>query len=38
MSELSNYVFEFLPSVSKEQIAYFVGAMAVIIFLTRHDD
>ena len=37
MSELGNYVFEFLPSVSKEQIAYFVGAMAVIIYTTRHD-
>jgi len=38
MSELSNYVFEFLPSITKEQMAWFIGSIAVVVFLTRHDD
>lgn len=34
MHELANL----LPEIPKEHIAYFIGAMAVVIALGRHDD
>lgn len=30
MSELANYLFEVLPHVTKEQVAFFIGSLVVI--------
>lgn len=38
MSELTNYVFDILPDVNRQYIAYFIGSMALVIYATRHDD
>lgn len=38
MSEIGNFLIDTLPHVSKEEIAFMIGALVLLNIVTKYDD